>query len=179
MNDKQAKLIEEYIALIPKHYKKLFNELADYAVLLGYNPIRNKTQDLSIDFKKNRYKATIMKFGLKEARHDGFGYGERDNPDLRLRFFASKNYLEIFRNGIKHVIEEFDGKYTGCYGCGRCKGELEGYTYIYPDGRKVFRCGRELIAIVDYDETIIEEIKKLMKEQDDFYREKYSKTFGA
>ncbi|HAB61644.1 MAG TPA: hypothetical protein DCE48_13290 [Lachnospiraceae bacterium] len=176
MNDKQAILIEEYIALIPERFRKLFNELAEYAVYLGYNPIRNKTQDLTIDFKKNKYKATIMKFGLKEPKHDGFGCGERDNPDLRLRFFACEGYSEIFQNGIKHVIEEFDGKYTGCYGCGRCKGGLEGYTYIYPDGRKVFRCGRELIAIVDYDETVIEEIKKLMIEQDDFYRDKFGKV---
>lgn len=64
MNDKQAILIEEYIALIPERFRKLFNELAEYTVYLGYNPIRNKTQDLTIDFKKNKYKATIMKFGL-------------------------------------------------------------------------------------------------------------------
>ncbi|WP_455716211.1 hypothetical protein [Anaerosporobacter sp.] len=172
MNDKQAKLIEEYIVLIPERFRKLFIDIAAYAVSLGYNPIRNKTQDLSIDFKKNKYKATIMKMGLKESVHDGFGYGERENPDLRLRFFASDIYSDIFQNAIKNVIEEFDGKYTGCYGCGRCHGELEGYTYIYPDGRKVFRCGRELIPIFDYDGSTVEEIKRLMNEQDNFYREK-------
>lgn len=173
MKDKQAKLIEEYVALIPERFSKLFIELAEYAIYLGYNPIRNKTQDLTIDFKKNKYKAIIMKIGLKEGRHDGFGCGERDNPDLRLRFFASDSYSTIFQNAIKNVIEEFDGKYTGCYGCGRCEGQLEGYTYVYPDRREVFRCGRELVPIYDYDEASIEEIKELMNEQDEFYRAKY------
>lgn len=79
----------------------------------------------------------------------------------------------IFQNAIKNVIEEYDSKYTGCYGCGRCERKLEGYTYIYQDGRQVFRCGRELVPIYDYDEASIEEIKKLMNEQDEFYKEKY------
>jgi hypothetical protein len=66
------------------------------------------------------------------------------------------------------VIEEFGGKYTGCYGCGRCDG-TEGYTFVYPDGRQVFRCGSELISVFDFGEKDIPEIKNLMKVQDDFY----------
>lgn len=58
----------------------------------------------------------------KEQKHDGYHYGERNVPGLRLQFFAATEYTEIFERGIKNVIEDFDGKYTGCYGCGKCDG---------------------------------------------------------
>jgi len=94
----------------------------------------------------------------------------KDNtPGLRLKFYASDDYSDIFKEGIKRVIEEFDGKYTGCYGCGRCKGKLQGYTYTYDDGKKVFRCGSELISIHNFSKIDIGETKRLIKKQDEFF----------
>lgn len=170
MNQNQKDLLNSFLDSINKDYYEMFLELAQYAVALGYTPRRNKTQDFSIDFYKNKFKTSVMKMEVQEQKHDGYSYGERNIPGLRLKFYASSNYSDVFKNGIKNVIEEFDGKYTGCYGCGRCKEQLEGYTYIYPDGKKVFRCGRELISIFDFSKENLQEIKDLIKRQDEFYK---------
>jgi hypothetical protein len=168
MKEKHEIILEELFSTVDEKYAAMFRELAEYAVSLGYNPIRNKTSDITIDFQKNRIKKKIMKMEAHEQKHDGYKYGERDIPGLRLRFFAANEYSDIFKHGIQRVIEEFGGKYTGCYGCGRCDG-TEGYTFVYPDGRQVFRCGSELISVFDFGEKDIPEIKNLMKVQDDFY----------
>ncbi|MBK1810696.1 hypothetical protein JHL18_08605 [Clostridium sp. YIM B02505] len=171
MNEKQQSILNELLSNIDLKYNTMFLELAEYAISLGYTPVRSKTIDVNIDFRKNKFKKTILKLEAKEQKHAGLKYGERDKPGLRMRFFAAKEYSDIFNNGIKNVIEEYDGRYTGCYGCGRCDGS-EGYTFIYPDGRKVYRCGSELISVFDFTEKDVPEIKKLLKIQDDYYVEK-------
>lgn len=169
MNKRQEALMEEYLSQIREEYRGMFRELAEYAADLGYAPTRCKTKDLTIDFRCSRLKATIMKMEIKEQRHDGFRCGERDVPGLRLKFFAAKSYSEIFQRGIQRVIEDFDGRYTGCYGCGRCAGVPKGYVFRYPDGREVFRCGSELISVFDFGEAHLQEIKALLKEQADYF----------
>lgn len=164
MNNKQVALLEEFITQLSKDYQEMFQEIADYAVSLGYTPKRSKTQNFILEFSKSSVKKTIMKLEITDT-----GRGKTINPGIRLKFYATKEYSEIFKNALKIVIEEFDGKYTGCYGCGRCKGTLQGYRYEYPDGKKVFRCGSELISIYDYSENDIPEIKSLLKEQDRFF----------
>lgn len=164
----KSDLTEEFLSQIPAEYTDLFRSLADYAIFLGYRPIRCKTAVLNIDFRSSKAKRTIMKFTLEEEKHDGFGYGERNIPGLRMRFFASTEYSEIFRKAVQYVIERFDGKYTGCYGCGRCQGEPQGYHYIYPDGRKVFRCGGELLSVFDFTNDNLDEMKELLNIQAEY-----------
>ncbi|GFZ33305.1 hypothetical protein CSC2_38310 [Clostridium zeae] len=171
MNEKQRSILNELLSYIDLKYNSMFLDLAEYAISLGYTPVRNKTSDVSIDFRKNKFKKTILKMEVNEQKHNGYKFGERNIPGLRLRFFAVKEYSDIFSNGIQNVIEEYDGRYTGCYGCGRCDGS-EGYNFIYPDGRKVYRCGSELISIFDFTEKHIPEIKELLRIQDAYYVEK-------
>lgn len=174
MNEKHRVILNELLSNIDVKYNEMFLELAEYAISLGYNPVRNKTRDVTIDFRKNKVKKTILKMESKEQKHDGYKYNERNIPGVRLRFFAAKEYSDIFKQGIQNVIEEYEGKYTGCYGCGRCDG-TEGYNYMYPDGRQVYRCGSELISIFNFTEKDIPEIKKLLKIQDHYYIEKMVK----
>ena len=161
-------LVEEFLSQIPTEYTDLFRALADYANSLGYRPVRGRTASLSIDFRSRKTKRTIMKFTLEEEKHDGFGYGERKIPGLRMRFFAAEEYSEIFHRAVQYVIERFDGKYTGCYGCGRCQGEPQGYHYTYPDGRTVFRCGGELLSVFDFSDTDLDEMKALLTKQAEY-----------
>lgn len=90
MNEKQTKVMDELFSCIGSDYHEIYMDLTEYAISLGYNPIRNKTHDITIDFRKNKIKKTIMKMEVKEQKHDGLKYGERDIPGLRLRFFAAK-----------------------------------------------------------------------------------------
>ena len=171
MTDRQQALINEFLEQINPSYRDTFARLAEHSVSLGYNPVRNKTQNLSIDFRNSKLKKTIMKFDTMESEHDGFKYGERDVPGLRLKFFASTDYSDIFSAGVKRVIEAYGGKYTGCYGCGRCGGKPQGYVYTYPDGKKVFRCGSELVGIFNYTGHE-DEICSLMTRQAEYYSER-------
>lgn len=82
-----------------------------------------------------------------------------------MRFFASEEYSEIFRRAVQRAIENFGGKYTGCYGCGRCQGDPQGYRYTYPDGRQVFRCGGELLSVFDFSDTDLPEMLRLLDAQ--------------
>lgn len=171
MNAKQTAALQDFLQSIDDPYRAIFAELAEFAAELGYMPVRNKTHDITIDFRNSRVKKTIMKMEQKEQKHDGLRYGESGVPGLRLRFFAADSYSEIFQSGIRRVIEEFDGKYTGCYGCGRCDG-TQGYTNLYPDGRSVYRCGTELISVFHFGAQDIPEIKSLLKAQADFYAQR-------
>lgn len=164
-------LLEEYLPRIPAEYADLFRTLAEHAISLGYRPVRCKTAALSIDFRSSKAKRTIMKFTLEEEKHDGFRYGERNFPGLRMRFFAASDYSEIFHHAVQTAIENFDGKYTGCYGCGRCPGEPQGYHYTYPDGRQVFRCGGALLSIFDFSDADLPEMKKLLEAQAQYDKE--------
>ncbi|MBQ7983562.1 MAG: DUF3788 family protein [Clostridia bacterium] len=160
--------VDEFLPQIPTEYTSLFRALADHAISLGYRPVRCKTATLNIDFRSSKAKRTIMKFTLEEEGHDSFAYGERKLPGLRMRFFASTEYSGIFHKAVQYVIERFDGKYTGCYGCGRCQGEPQGYHYTYPDGRQVFRCGGELLSVFDFTDANLDEMKALLTRQAEY-----------
>ena len=159
-------LIDNFLAVIPAEYREMVNDLAEFSDSLGYTPKRNKVSLFSIDFSKSKIKRTVMKIEECDPKISS------GIPQLRLKFYANTIYSDVFKDSIKSVIEKFDGKYTGCYGCGRCKDEPEGYVYLYPDGRKIFRCGGELIPIQKWYEGHIDEIKQLIKTQDDFWLNK-------
>lgn len=163
VNEKTSQLLRDFIYELPDSYQEMFQDIAEYSISLGYTPKKTKSKDFVLDFSKSKVKRTIMKM---EIHDNGI---KQNGPGLRLKFYANKDYSSIFKQGVQRVIEEFDGKYTGCYGCGRCKSELEGYTYIYDDGKEVFRCGGELIAIHNFSPINISEIKTLIKVQDEFF----------
>ncbi len=169
MNDKHKAILTKLLDRIPPEYHPLFTELAEYAISLGYLPKRTTAKDVAVDFANRRTRRTILKLEEKEQKHDGYRYGERGIPGVRLKFFAGEEYSAIFSNGIKNVIEEFDGKYTGCLGCGDCGSDHQGYIYHYPDGREVFRCGRELISVFDFSTGSPDEMKRLLRKQAEYF----------
>jgi hypothetical protein len=169
MNENQAGMINGLLERIPAEYRPLFNELAEFVISLGYLPKRSPTKDFAVDFSNRKAKRTILKLEEKEQKHGDYKYGERGVPGIRMKFFASQQYSEIFRTGVKNVIEEFGGKYTGCYGCEKCGPTLQGYSYQYPDGRQVFRCGLELISIFGFSAASLDEMKALLKQQAEYF----------
>jgi hypothetical protein len=165
---KNDDILKEFYNKISSEDINLYKELAESAIKLGYMPKKDKQKNLSIAFSKNKVKKTILKF-----------YGGDDNGKgksakgscFKLKFYANKSYSIIFDKSIKKVIEQFDYKYVGCYGCGRCKKEKLGYTVQYEDGRKYFRCGFELIPIETISKEIVGEVIEMMKIQDKAFME--------
>jgi hypothetical protein len=158
-NEKSISLIEALIDTVPEQEKAMYREIAEFALRLGYKPQKVNKEGFTLDFINNTTRKKILKLA---------------KDDIRLKFYANDNYSQKFQDGIKKVIEDFGGKYTGCYGCGRCDNGIQGYDYQYPNGKVVFRCGSELIGVKGITVEDIPEIKQLMKTQDAYIKKKSS-----
>jgi len=152
--------MDDYFALVDIDEKGILLNIAKYAYSLGYKAKREKTKSIGYTFAHNKVKKQILRF----VNHNG-------RPIIKLKFFASTQYSLFFSEAIRTVIEEYDYKYTGCYGCGKCDG-TQGYHFKYSDGREYFRCGIELIEITDIKNIPLEEFLDLFKAQHDFYSPK-------
>ena len=160
--EKTQALIENCISEMSVDEKEIYRQIAEFAVELGYTPKPIKTaQGISnkLSFKKAKISRTLLKINPGHQ-----------NQKLALVFYATPTYSDVFQEGIKRVIEEFDGRYTGCYSkCKRKCDKPQGYTYVYPDGKTVFRCGGEYIELSLIKAEHVNEIKSMMKAQDDFW----------
>jgi hypothetical protein len=150
-------IMEDYLDALASDEKTIFSAIANYTFSLGYKAKRDKTRSIGYTFTHRKVKKHILRFSL-----------DRGKPILRLKFFASHTYSGFFHEAIKSTIEEYDFKYTGCYGCGNCDG-TQGYIYQYPDGREYYRCGTELIEISDIRNVPLAEILELIKKQHEYY----------
>jgi hypothetical protein len=137
--------------------RAILSAIAEYAFQLGYKARKDKTRAPGYTFTHRQVKKPVLRFTSC-----------RGKPVLRLKFFAALTYSHFFQEAIRATIEEYDFKYTGCYGCGSCDG-TRGYRYRYPDGREYYRCGAELIEIFDIPSVPLEEILKLFKTQHEYY----------
>lgn len=138
--------------------RKIYSEIANFVYELGYKAKRAKTKDINYVFTNSKIKKHLLKFSFKDGK-----------PNLKIKFYASKNYSNFFRDSVRKVIEEFNFKYTGCYKCGKCKETPSGYIYEYPDGKRYFRCGSELIELPSIEASIVPEILRLLKTQHEYY----------
>ena len=100
--EKYNTILKEYLDIVSPEDKSLYEELANKAIILGYVPTRDKIKGISISFRNNKTKFTIMKFA--EEGKNGYFW--------RFKFAACKSYSKIFDESIKKYD---DGrKYTVC-----------------------------------------------------------------
>jgi hypothetical protein len=150
-------MMDDYLDLLSDDERTILSAISAYAFRLGYKVKKDKTSALSYTFAHSKVKKPILRFT-----------SHRGKPILRLKFFASTSYSGFFHEAIQHTIEEYNFRYTGCYGCGRCDG-TRGYAYRYPDGREYYRCGSELIEIEDIRKIPLDEMLELFKTQHEYY----------
>jgi hypothetical protein len=149
--------MEDYLATVAAEERTIFSAIAKYAFSLGYKVKKDKTNALGYTFTHSKIKKPLIRFTSNKGK-----------PILRLKFFASPTYSHFFHEAIRVTIEEYDFKYTGCYGCGNCNG-TQGYRYRYSDGREYYRCGAELIEIYDVKSVPLAELLDLFKKQHEYY----------
>lgn len=149
--------MEDYLATLAIDERAICSAIAKYAFSLGYKAKKDKSNSLGYTFTHSKVKKQILRFS-----------SNRGKPIIRLKYFASSSYSGFFREAIRYTIEEYDFKYTGCYGCGHCDG-TQGYKYKYPDGREYYRCGTELIELSDIRNVPLGEILDLFKKQHEYY----------
>lgn len=150
--------LEQFYHCLSEEDKTIYAEIAMYAFQLGYKPKKAKTEAINFVFSNNKTKKHILKFSI-----------EKGKPVLKMKFYASTEYSDLFHESVRAVIEEFNYKYTGCYNCGKCTDQLAGYEYNYPDGRKYFRCGLELMSLQPISRKEVPEIMNLLYHQHQYY----------
>jgi hypothetical protein len=149
--------MEDYLSTVTADERRILSAIAECAFALGYKIKQDKTHALGYTFTHSKVKKPILRFTSKHGK-----------PILRFKFFVSPTYSLFFQEAIRITIEEYDFRYTGCYGCGRCDG-THGYRYRYSDGREYYRCGAELIEIDDIKNVPLGELLDLFKKQHKYY----------
>jgi hypothetical protein len=149
--------MDDYFDTLTDDEKTIFSAIAGFAFSLGYKAKRDNTKSIGYTFTNSKVKKHILRFSSNKGK-----------PIIKIKFFASQEYSDFFHEVVRTVIEEYNYKYTGCYGCGICDG-TQGYKFRYADGREYYRCGTELIDISDIKNTPVPEILELLKKQHDYY----------
>lgn len=149
--------MDDYFAILTDDEKMIFSTIAEHAFGMGYKAKRDKVKAIGYSFTHSRVKKQMLRFTSSQGK-----------PVLRIKFFAAPAHSDFFHEAIRATIEEYDYKYTGCYGCGDCDG-TQGYWYQYPDGRAYYRCGKELIDIFDTRNLSLAELLDLLQRQHEFF----------
>jgi len=162
--EKYNTILKEYYDKISLENKILYEELANKAINLGFVPSRDKTKQISISFRNNKIKYTIMKFA--EEPKDVFIW--------KFKFAANDNYSNIFDEsaknldeGIRNNMAKYGFKNVTCFGCAKCVNEKKlFYSIEYEDGRKYKLCGDvTFVHINKISKNIVEEAGNMMQIQ--------------
>jgi len=163
MTNNQRKKIEDFVAVLPENEREFYRDIAEYAVELGYTPSNeNNTHGIFIAlvFSKNKIGKRLMKM------HPPGLFSEE--PELKMQFYATTDYSDFFHARLRKDVDA--GRAPCERQCEKCAGK---YICLYPDGKKGFRCAiHSLVKLSPLEAEHVNEIKKLMKTQDDFWIER-------
>ena len=169
--EKQRALISALQSQLSDEERALCDPVIAYLLELGYTPQTHKKNTFAVEFRKNGRIISKMEIG-------------RDPNCLIffLRFSASGEYSDIFQRAvarrpeawIKRNQEYVNHKMEDC--CRNCKGNPRFYHFYENDGAKIVRCGGYTLPIPDITHHHLPELLRLMKEQDDFFRDILSCT---
>ena len=173
MTDRKKILIGEFIENLPEDEKQIFMEITNYLKELGYIPQKQKVKDFVLSFKHGVNGKIIAKMGIRGQK--GF---------LGIKFFACKNVPEKY---IKALGENSDDAYAHLppperdkllpneimlkctLSCAVCTGGKMRYYFKYPNGNEIFRCGAYPVLIPDITDSDIDDLKRLILEQHNYF----------
>ena len=167
---KQNTLISQLLSALPEDRKSLFGELMEHLTKLGYLPHKQAVKTLTLSFKRGRQVIAKVR--------------ECNGGEFRVKFFACENPPQKYRDALRRDVEAQNKPYWGtmnpdhpanlknkCDGCGTaCTGGNMGYYWKFEDGRETFFCGAYPILISDITGDDLEEAKRLLTEQDRYFK---------
>lgn len=165
MTVKQQSALNSLITALPDVCRESYQEIAEYAISLGYMPALKGSRKDYADFTNSKLKRTILKINT--------------NPDYRwiaLKFYALLEYNGVFQDAIEERLAYWNklGYEAKCFGCGKCDG-THGYKCTLPNGEKGFLCGFGVIPIPTFKAENIAEVKEAIKIQDEFFKKQTTK----
>ena len=162
MTSNQRNKIDNFMVILPARENAIYRDIAEYAVELGYAPLIEKnTHDkiIALVFSKKKLNKRLLKI------HPPGIYS--NEVEFKMQFYAASEYSDFIHeklcmdvNAGRAVCKEKNKK---------CASK---YTFSYPDGEKGFRCAiHSLVKLSPLSAEHINEIKELMKIQDEFWIE--------
>ena len=161
--------MDALVKALPDCDKAMYLEIAEYATALGYSPTKAKTTSEPVVFAK-----TIKGFGNRRLCKISPPNPEMDHDpktNFALSFYATTKYTEVFHEGVRVLCESrksrrtHEGNDNGCGDCDKCTG----YFYTYTNGKTTGCCHDRLIEIPHINLEHLDEIKRMMKVQHEFW----------
>ncbi|MCL2203252.1 MAG: hypothetical protein FWB88_04875 [Defluviitaleaceae bacterium] len=157
---KWEKNISEFMGMICDEEKTVYKPIMDFLIELEYTPIKKRTKGFILSFSNLSHNRVMARFGIREGSTDSF---------FGLRFSACTDYSDKFSNVIRERIESKNNRLAKCNSCKYCKGDKFVYTYKFQNGETKAACGAFMLDIPQVTLDNIAEIKKLIKEQHDYF----------
>ena len=158
--EKQKELKAAFLLTVDDAHKEMFLQLMDCLEGFGYYPQKERS---NLSFKHGLHNKQIAKMGIRK--------GKDPQPFFALRFSACKEYSQRFADIVEAAIIRYPNKTPSCVsnGCNFCAGEPDThiYTRIFPNERKS-HCGAYALEIPNLSAKDIDEIKNLIKEENDY-----------
>lgn len=171
MTQKQQALIEEFISILPENEKNVYSKIIYYFVELGYIPQKNRS---FLSFKHKINGKIIAKIRKDE---------------IKIKFLACKDIPQKYIDALRREMDANNGQHSmkvpspdnspvpagvimkkcTLLSCNVCTGGKMRYYYQFSDGKEVFRCGAYPVLIPDIKESDIEELKRLILEQHNYF----------
>ncbi|MCL2508831.1 MAG: hypothetical protein FWF05_06615 [Oscillospiraceae bacterium] len=177
MTVKQNALMDDLFNLLPKDEEKVYREIVNYIVKLGYIPQKQKVQAFDLSFKHKENGKVIAKIGISKQK-----------GNFRLKYFACKDVSEKYMKALYDEAVANENRYSRevpppdsapipkneimkkcTLICHCCSGGGMRYFHQFPDGREVFRCTAYPVFVPNIEENDIDELKRLISEQHDYF----------
>jgi len=159
---KWEKNIEEFMEMICDEEKAVYKPIMNFLTELEYTPIKKRTKGFILSFSNIAHNKVMARFGMREGNENSF---------FGLRFSACTDYSDKFASVIRERIESKNNRLAKCKSCGFCKGDKFVYTYKFQNGEIKAACGAFMLDIPQVTLDDITEIKKLIKEQHNYFME--------
>ena len=154
------KHIDAFYGMISGEERLVFEPIIDTLVELGYTPMRKQTKGYILSFSNIEHNRVLARFGVREGGGRAF---------FGLRFSSCTDYSDKFAEVVRERILSSNSRLAKCGECGFCKGEKFTYTYTFPSGETKAACGAFVLEIPDVTIDDIDEIKRLIGAQHDYF----------
>lgn len=156
---RQEELINSFLSVLENEIRPLYQDIIIYLSELGYNPQKQRSY---IIFKHDLHNKQMAKIGINKDM----------SPFFALRFSACRGYSQRFTDIVSSAVNRNNFREGLCLsnGCNYCGGEAvtHVYSYTFSDGESKSHCGAFALEIPNLAADDIDEIKKLISEENDY-----------
>lgn len=158
--DKKSNIAETFLSMLSADERLIYEPIIAHLLELGYRPQKQSVRGYVVSFKHTLHDRQIAKIGIR---------GKKPAVFFALRFSACAGYSQRFVDVVRDIVLASDQYVVRCDTCRLCKGDRHMYTYELPNGEIASRCGAYAYEIPGVTLEDVDEIKRLIKEQHEYF----------